>query len=214
MKNYLGRNKTIKDKLNQHLSKLTGIEADYYSNLKNENILELKTVLSDIHNLLTLKLTIASAKWVCEFFEIGDVEFKKIVDKVDATKPNQSGFDLLIHKPIKLVAEVKCTSPINNGSKFGVAQRNSILDDIQKLKSGKRELSDTSEYLKFMFIIDLGDRSSDAITNILKKANIRIETEVRLNRNIARETAIVFNENIQQSDLNLNNVYIKVIKLE
>lgn len=214
MKNYLGRNNTLKNKLNQHLSNLTGIETDYYSNLKNENILDLKTVLSDIHNLLTLKLTIAAAKWVCEYFKIGDVEFQKIVEKVDATKPNQSGFDILIHEPIKLVGEVKCTSPINNGSKFGVTQRNSILNDIQKLKKGKRELLDTSEYLKFMFIIDLGDRSANAIVDILKKTNIRIETEGRLNRNIARETAVIFDESTVQSNLDLNNVYIKVIKLE
>lgn len=214
MKNYIGRNNTLKEKMNLHLSKLTGIETDYYSNLKNENILELKTVLSDIHNLLTLKLTIAAAKWVCTYFELDDEEFQKIVQKVDAAKPNQSGFDILIHEPIRLIAEVKCTSPINGGSKFGVAQRNSILDDLQKLKKGKKQQLDTSDFFKFMFIIDLGNRSIEAIIDLLRQTNIRIETEARLSRNVARETAIIFSENLQKSELDLNCVYIKLIKLE
>ena len=213
MKNFAGRNNTLRNKLNQHLSKMTGIETDYYSKLKNDDIIELKTVLSDIHNLLTLKLTIAAAKWICDYFEMGDIEYQKIIEKVDATKPNQSGFDILIREPIKLLGEVKCTSPINGGSKFGVAQRNSILEDIQKLKKGKREQLDTSKFLKFMFILDLGDRTNQAIIDILKQTNIRIENEVRLNRNIARETAIIFKESIERSELNLNNVYLKVIKL-
>lgn len=214
MKNYIGRNNTLRKKMNLHLSKLTGIETDYYSNLKNENILELKSVLSDIHNLLTLKLTIAAAKWICDYFAIEDCEFQKIAEKVDATKPNQSGFDILIREPIKLIAEVKCTSPINGGSKFGVAQRNSILDDIQKLKKGKREQLDTSDFFKFMFIIDLGDRSNEAIIDLLRQTNIRIKTEARLNRNVARETTVIFKNNIQKTSLNCNCVYLKTIKLE
>lgn len=214
MKNYIGRNNALKERMNLHLSKLTGIEKDYYSNLKSENILELKTVLSDIHNLLTLKLTIAAAKWVCNYFEIGEDAFQNIVQRVDSTKPNESGFDILIHEPIKLIAEVKCTLPINGGSKFGVAQRNSILDDIQKLKNGKKQQLDTSDFFKFMFIIDLENRSIEAIMDLLKKTNIRIETEARLSRNVARENAIFFTENLQKSELNLNCVYIKLIKLE
>lgn len=213
MKNFSGRNSELKNKLNKHLCKLTGTEFDFYSQLKNDDILELKTVLSDIHNLLTLKLTIAAAHWICDYFEIENPERLKIIEKIDATKPNEQGFDILLHEPIKIIGEVKCTSPINNGSKFGVAQRNSILDDIQKLKKGKRQLLDTSDFLKFMFIIDLGDRSSEAINDILIKTNIRIETQARLDRNIARETAVVFNDDTKSSELDLNKVYFKVIKL-
>jgi hypothetical protein len=214
MKQIIKRNAELKSNLNKHLSKLTGKESDFFSKLKNEDILELKTVLSDIHNLLTLKLTIASAVWICDYFEIEDVERSKILEKIDAIKPNEQGFDIVLQEPIKLIGEVKCTSPINNGFKFGVAQRNSILDDIQKLKNGKRQLTDTSNYLKFMFVIDLGDRTSKAIVDILKKTNIRIETQSRLNRNIARDTAVIFNNKTKPSELDLNNVYFKVIKLE
>lgn len=214
MKHFNGRNTELKNKLNKHLSKLTGNELDFFSKLKNEDILELKTVLSDIHNLLTLKLTIASAIWICDYFKIDDVQRLKIIEKIDATKPNEQGFDIVLNEQIKLVGEVKCTSPINKGSKFGVAQRNSILDDIQKLKKGKRQLPDTSNFLKFMFVIDLGDRSSEAIVDILRKTNIRIETQARLDRNVARETAVIFNDNIKPSELDYNNVYFKIIKLE
>ena len=214
MKNYTGRNNELKNKINKHLCKLTGTEFDFYSQLKNDDILELKTVLSDIHNLLTLKLTLASAQWICDYFEIENSERKKIIEQIDGTKPNEQGFDILLREPIKLIAEVKCTSPINNGDKFGVAQRNSILEDIQKLKRGKRQLKDTSDFIKFMFIIDLGNRSTEAIIDILKKTKIRIENQTRLDRNIARETSVIFNDKIKYADLDLNKVYLKVIKLE
>lgn len=213
MKKILGRNNELKNKLNKHLCKLTGRELDFYSQLKNDDILELKTVLSDIHNLLTLKLTFEAANWICDYFKITNDERLKIIKKIDETKPNEQGFDILLQYPIKLIGEVKCTSPINKGSKFGVAQRNSILHDIQKLKKGKRQLLDTSDFFKFMFIIDLGDRSSKAIIDLLRKTNIRVETQIRLDRNLARETAVVFNDETKYSDLDLNKVYFKVIKL-
>lgn len=214
MRNYSGRTIEFKNKLNNHLSKLTGVETDYYSKLKSADLLKLKTVLSDINNLLTLKLTVASTDWICEFFNIQESYKSKIIETIDLTKPNETGFDILIQEPIKLIGEVKCTIPINNGNRFGVAQSNSILDDIHKLKKGKKQLQDTSEYVKFIFLIDLGEKTYDAIKELLRQRNIRIETQIPLDRNIARETALVFEDMTKVSDLDKKRIFIKAIKLE
>jgi len=68
MKNFIGRNAELKEKVNKHFQKLTHTETDFYTALKQEDILELKTVLSDINNLLTFKLTLAAGNWLSDFF--------------------------------------------------------------------------------------------------------------------------------------------------
>lgn len=214
MNNFIGRNAELKNKFNKHLKKLTGIDSDFYSALKEDDIIELKTVLSDINNLLTFKLTLTAGNWICKYFSLSQKNRKVILDKIDSTKPNEQGFDIIIHEPIKLIAEVKCNAPVKLGSKFGAMQSKKLLEDAQKLLKGKRQLSETKEYLKFLFVIDLGDRSHKAIANVIKKTNFRKENEERLNRNIVREQIIVLNDSTKVKKLDTDKVYIKVIKLE
>ena len=214
MNNFIGRNTELKNKFNKHLKKLTGIDSDFYSALKDDDILELKTVLSDINNLLTFKLTLAAGNWICNYFSLGPKNRKIILDKIDSTKPNEQGFDILIHEPIKVVAEVKCNAPVKLGSKFGAMQSKKLLEDAQKLLKGNRQLLETKNYLKFLFVIDLGDRSHKAIANVIKKTNIRKENEERLNRNIVREQIVVLNDSIKLKSLKADKVYIKIIKFK
>ena len=70
MKNYEGRNIDLKRRINCHLTKLTGVEEEYFSKMTNSDLIELKTMLADIHNVLTFKMTIAAAHWLCYFFHI------------------------------------------------------------------------------------------------------------------------------------------------
>ena len=51
---YIGRNTDLMNRLNDHLKKLTGLDKDYFSRLSQNDLLDLKTVLADINNLLTL----------------------------------------------------------------------------------------------------------------------------------------------------------------
>ncbi len=52
-------------------------------------------------------------------------------------KPNTNGYDIELVDRLKIVSEIRCIIPINNGSYYGAAQRNSILDDALKLMKGK-----------------------------------------------------------------------------
>jgi len=213
MKNFVSRNEELKLKFNNHFQLLTGTETDFYSALKNEDILELKTVLSDINNLLTYKLTLMAGKWISKYFSLNKKDSQTILEKIDSIKPNAQGFDIVINEPIKIVAEVKCNVPVKGGSKFGAMQTKKLIEDVQKLLNGKRQILDTSEYLKFLFVINIGNRSEEALTNLTQKTKIRKENEERLNRNIARENMIILNDEFS-SDLKFDKVYLKILELK
>jgi len=143
--NYQGRLKNLKERLNKHLNILTGQEKDFFTILKQKELIELKTALSDINNILTFKATISAAKWIFNFFSINNTYKKDILKEIDKIKPNSNGYNIYISNPQKIIAEVKCIVPINGGDKYGAAQWNSILDDAIKLKKGKKsKLPNTS----------------------------------------------------------------------
>lgn len=74
------RSVQLKTKLNAHLSKITGQPDDYYEKLSGSDIVEMKNVLSDIHNLLTFKMTISAANWLSTFFKLNPAETKQLLD--------------------------------------------------------------------------------------------------------------------------------------
>ena len=213
MKNFISRNEELKIKFNSHFQLLTGTETDFYSALKNEDILELKTVLSDINNLLTYKLTLIAGKWIGDYFSLSKEYKETILENIDAIKPNAQGFDIVINEPIKIIAEVKCNVPVKGGSKFGAMQTKKLIEDVQKLLNGKRQILDTSKYLKFLFVINIGNRSEEALNNLTQKTKIRKENEERLNRNIARENMIIINNELS-SELKFDKVYLKILELK
>lgn len=212
MKHSTSRSKELKNKLNTHLSKLTGVNKDFYSKLTKDDVIGLKTVLADIHNVLTLRTTNASAKWICKYFKMSLADQKTILSKIDKISPNSSGFDIIIHEPYKIIGEVKCIAPVKNGDKFGAAQKNAILDDFGKLLNGKKALKNTKDYYKFLFLIDLGARSYIALEKLLIEAKLRVKTEIRLERNVFKtKVKILINESADQ--LSKEIIYAKVIKL-
>lgn len=202
------RNNDLRLKFNSHLKKLTGIDKDYYSLLKDEDVLELKTVLSDINNLLTYKLSLKAGEWIADYFHLGDNEKRIILENIDITDPNSSGFDIVINEPIKIIAEVKCNIPVKGGSTFGAMQSKKLIEDVQKLLNGNRRIENTNDFIKFLFIINIGERSEIAITKLTQKTKLRIENEERLNRNIARDNMEIIKDQIH-SQLITSKVYIK-----
>ena len=214
MSHYEGRHIELKNKINSYLSKLTQIENDYFSYLKQNDLIELKTVLADINNLLTFKTTIAAANYIAEYFKFTLVEKADVLRKVDQAKPNSNGFDIYIDGRYKIIAEVKCTSPVNNGNKFGAAQRASILEDFKKLKNGKPSAPNTANFYKFLFLIDLGTRSNIAMENLCKETTLRVETEVRVNRNIIRKDILPLKDDLDIKDLDIQKIYYKILTVD
>jgi hypothetical protein len=128
----------LRDRLNAFLTRELGLPtADYYGSLSVEALLSLKSVLADINNVFTLKVSLDFVDWLAGCFKLPDEDALRIRESVLATKPSTNGFDIHIPSPIKAVAEVKCNVPINKGNKYGSAQRTGIEKDVTALLQGK-----------------------------------------------------------------------------
>lgn len=211
---YTGRHNDLKGKINKHLKKLTGQDLDFYSKFNLEDLIELKTVLADINNVLTFRTTITAVNWLTDFFEFETKTKEEILKTIDQIKPNTKGFDIDISEPFKIIAEVKCISPVNNGGKFGSAQWNSILDDFHKLKNGKGTLLDTSKHYKFVFLLDLGERTDQAITQLLKPSKGISETPLRANRHLVKQHISLLTGIEKVKDLGFEKVYLMKLKMD
>jgi hypothetical protein len=208
------RTKYFADNLNKYLLNLTGYKKDYFNYISNDQFIELKQLLSDINNILTLKTTEAFVKWLSIYSKFTKSETEEIIKTINEIKPNTNGYDIEISNKYKIIAEIKCIIPINNGNYYGAAQRNSILDDANKLINGKRTIKDTRSFIKFLGLIDLGDKTNTAISKIMEPAkNIRTKQTIRLERHEIVNSLKLFDENINLQDLSTNYIYIKPIKI-
>ena len=156
MSNHYNREEDLKDRLNTFFQKHLRLpEEDYYSRLDQEGFSELKSVLSDINNIFTVKVTLAFVEWLVTRFKLGEKDRSTIISEVLSTKPNANGYDLEISDPIQVIAEVKCNLPVNHGEVYGAAQRDGIVKDIGSLIHGKsKSTADPQSCLKFMVLLD------------------------------------------------------------
>lgn len=151
------REESLRRRLNSFLSKNFAIpELDYYAKLDTEAFLGLKSVLADINNILTIRVSLAFVEWIAIRLALDSdakLALKKIVLEA---KPNANGFDVWLGYPVAFVAEVKCNVPINRGSIYGSAQRHGIEKDVTTLLQGKRRASINSQSCpKFLAFLDL-----------------------------------------------------------
>jgi len=158
---------TIKDR---ETKLTTNIEA-LLSHLKEKEVAKLtiqdyihiKSLLTNVNNMLTLKVTHKMHSLLKKYVDVSD----NMLTDLNAKSANANGFDM-IDTTNKVIVEIKAVIPINNGNFYGVAQRNSILDDAIKLLNGKRELANTSNYRKIIGLVDIGDKTDAAIRQIMK----------------------------------------------
>jgi hypothetical protein len=206
------RTLALKRKLNTLLREWTEIERDYFGNLSINDLLKLKSALSDVNNILTLKATVVFVNWLTNFLKLSEFQKNMLIEGMNKIGPNSNGYDV---KTDKVVAEVKCIIPINNGDYFGAAQRNSILDDALKLLNGKKELWDTSAYIKIIGLLDIGQKTDAAIRKLITEAkNIRTKAKLRLDRHDVVKKLRVLQEDFTPADLNHDCIYIKKIQWE
>ncbi|ALV72124.1 MULTISPECIES: hypothetical protein [Acinetobacter] len=150
------REEELKSRLNNFfITQFSLPEDDYYSRLDSDKIISLKMALSDINNLLTMKITISFVNWISKKFHLSQESKQKLTDEILSIKPSTNGYDLVSNEIIKLIAEVKCNIPINGGTKYGSAQRNGITKDLNNLLYGKTKSKfNTTEYFKFMVFLE------------------------------------------------------------
>lgn len=214
--NEYNRTNDLKKKLNEFIYSITKVKSDYFAELKQEEFIDLKSAVSDINNIFTLKLTLAFAKWLKELFRFDDEKYQEIINAIDRMSPNANGFDIKIEE-LKILVEIKAVVPINNGNYYGAAQRNSILSDAIKLKEGKGKNQDTDNYYKFIGVIDIGEKTDKAIEKILTpypEDKIRTEDEKRLKMHKVVKDMEWINEERKIEELSKRKIYIKKIRIE
>jgi len=156
MSELYNREKHLQSRLNNFIKHGFDLpELDYYSKLELDGFLKLKSTLSDINNIITLKVSLAFSHWISKKFELSEKSDRELCSQILRTKPNANGFDLELIEPIKVVAEVKCNVPINGGDVYGSAQRNGIAKDIDSLVNGKSKSPiNSKDCFKFMVFLD------------------------------------------------------------
>jgi hypothetical protein len=161
------REKTLQARLNSFLSEEFGLpQSDYYSQLSAKGFISLKAILSDINNILTMKVTLSFIDWVSERLNLGPEAKEEATRIALETKPNSNGFDAWLGYPVAYVAEVKCNVPINGGSVYGSAQRKGIEKDLEGLLNGKSKAHMLPQScLKFFAFLDLAE---------VRKANVHL----------------------------------------
>jgi len=172
------RESQLQNRFNAFLEQEFGLpSADYYERLDLDGFLRMKSVLSDINNIFTLKVTLAFSEWVSNHLALNDTAKQEIISQVQKAKPNANGYDIEVSGPVKIIAEVKCNVPINGGKIYGSAQKNGITKDINALIKGKSKSSiDPVGYLKFLVLLDIPEirDATDNFVNSMKEEKKRI----------------------------------------
>lgn len=173
----------LKERFNRFIAdKIAGTNEDYYSRLTVEDFEDIKTTMRDIHNIITYKTTIRFLDWLSNHFPYVQENYQVYLDQVLNTKPNDNGYDLIVTGTINIISEIKCNKPINNGYKFGSAQKKGIITDIQGLLAGKskvKSLDPTGAY-KFLAIYDFGDHTLFAMQHLIKNLSADLKDKVTI----------------------------------
>jgi hypothetical protein len=118
------RESQLPKRLNTFLEQEFGLpEGDYYERLSLDGFLGMKSLLSDINNIFTLKVTLAFSEWVSNHLALNDTAKQEIISQIQKAKPNANGYDIEVSGPVKIIAEVKCNVPINDGAFMALHRR-------------------------------------------------------------------------------------------
>jgi len=178
MKDKYNKESVLTDRLNCFFEEEFGLPAsNYYSSLSVDGFLNLKSILSDINNIFTMKVSIAFIHWLSDVYSLNKTVTSKFVSELLETKPNTNGFDIeTSNQQLNVIAEVKCNIPINGGSVYGSAQKHGIAKDINSLINGKNKSKiNTQNYFKFMVFLDKPEiraATSHLVNNSKNKDNI------------------------------------------
>lgn len=179
--------------------------ADYYARLSTRDFVELKNVLSNINNIITLRMTHAFAEWLHLHGVVDKAQFAAICAGIEGTNANANGYDVQFAGRVGcadgIVAEVKCNIPVKP-DRFGAAQLSNLNKDIEGLLRGKTKARGVNpeNYLKFLVLLDDGERVRPAVehfaASLLKQGH-----------------RIVTTDKLKNSELNTNTIYIAILTL-
>ena len=128
---------------------------DYLKRLTTNDLVEMKKAISNINNLITLRVTLGFIDEICRLGIINNERADRMRKEVDEQHPNTNGFDVQ-DKECRIIAEIKCNIPVGEKS-FGAAQKIALKKDLQGLRNGKAkgDIDNVDNYYKFMVIQDV-----------------------------------------------------------
>ena len=160
------RRQDLEGKFNRFWNKaLKTTDVDYLKRLTTDDLVELKKAVSNINNLVTLRVTYGFIEKIHELGIINREQAEEMRSDVNGLHPNTNGYDVKYPRTKgyvvkydtvkKIIAEIKCNIPVG-GDRFGSAQRNAIKEDLKGLWNGKNKEDIVPEsYYKFMVIQDV-----------------------------------------------------------
>lgn len=189
-----------------------------------ERLLELKAVLANIHNVLTLIATLAATKKITDSLGYNEQEKKKFIEKIEEKKANSNGFDIEIEDStgMNILVEVKCNMLIH-GKKLGAQQMKGILNDVRKLRNefpdenGKKITIDTSKYIKLIVIVDtFHEKLNNVIETIKKEVKHKAPTKTDWKHQMTMKKYIktLDSWSLLKKLTDFENVYLATISIE
>ncbi len=146
---------------------------DYYGMLSPEQLIGLKKVLSDVNNIITMRVTLEFAKTLLNNQIINPVQYCEICRTIRSKGPNCNGFDVEYDgSKIQIVAEVKCNIPESSAG-FKGNQITHIKCDINNLQKGKSKskIKNIKNAYKFFVLLDDGQYVTQAMNNLIYLKN-------------------------------------------
>lgn len=211
------REDTLKKAFNSFWQNTLNSTEDFYSKLSVTDLIKLKLALSDINNIITLRLTLAAAKFLHTNWIINEKQKEELIKAINKVSPNANGYDIEIQEDGNyppVIAEVKANVPcvgnktqingITVGARYGAKQKEELKKDIDSLRNGKSKAkiqpNSNPAPLKFIFVLDFG---TGAIEDFIKSLPQEYTGKV-----------VLYEPNYKLNDLDPNKVYIVPITIE
>lgn len=230
MKKIVDREMELATKFNDASAKIFKSKVKYVD-LGTLDLIKLKNALSNIHNIITMKVTQAFIDKLQKDGVVSNNQATRMKKVVNGTSANANGYDVCHDKETKLneetmykdgdiniLAEVKCNLPVNKNT-FGSDQKKGIKKDIDGLlgsvlattmdtKSTKKTSSDTSEYYKFMVFLNYDNEEGKSVVESVENLKKNLE-EGKDKANYDKKLELYEGT----SKINKDKVYIVFIKI-
>ncbi|MCR4620248.1 MAG: hypothetical protein K5633_06120 [Paludibacteraceae bacterium] len=146
----------LEEKFNRYWNQALKTNGEnYLKRLTTNDLVDMKKAISNINNLITLRVTLGFIDEICRLGIVNNEQAERIKREVNEQHPNTNGFDVQ-DRDCRIIAEIKCNIPVGEKS-FGAAQKNALKKDLQGLRNGKTkgDIDNVDDYYKFMVIQDV-----------------------------------------------------------
>lgn len=146
----------LEEKFNRYWNQALKTKGEnYLKRLTINDLVEMKKAISNINNLITIRVTFSFIDEICRLGIVNIEQAERMKKEVNEQHPNTNGFDVQ-NRECRIIAEIKCNIPVGEKS-FGAAQKNALKKDLQGLRNGKAKggIDDVKNYYKFMVIQDV-----------------------------------------------------------